>query len=232
VVEGFEPKRAMKMDGPEGKRSAGRSQGRGQARNDRNERTHKPGSGGYQPRGNGAERGRNASNRVPFGDRAAFNDAPTRRIGGENPAPARSFSDRPRSDRPRSDRNFSDRPRTHDRSDNTGNRTPRDNSGENSREINGNSRSYTKDTDMQFARELSKGFGSARPARNDAPRGSATAKNHSGATKISDEKFGKPRPQRSNDRSYASSAPSGDRAPRRPNVSNGADGARRSRSFA
>ena len=26
-------------------------------------------------------------------------------------------------------------------------------------EVNGNSRSYTKDTDMQFARELSKGFG-------------------------------------------------------------------------
>ncbi len=221
VIEGFEPKRAMKMDGPEGKRSAGR----GQSRNDRNERSHKPGgSSGYQPRGNGAER------RPSFGDRV-MGEKPARNFGDRAPSGERSFSDRPRTDRAPSDRNFNDRPRgnrpqsdrnfsdrpahTQVRSEHAGNRTPRDSSGE----VNGNSRSYTKDTDMQFARELAKGFGGARPARTDAPRTSA---------KISDEKFGKPRPQRSNDRAYPNSTPSGDRAPRRPQ----ADSVRRTRSFA
>ena len=87
VIEGFEPKRAMKMDGPEGKRTAGRSQGRGQARNDRNERSHKPGgSGGYQPRGD----------RPSFGDRVMADK------------PARNFSDRAPSSRPAGDRSRSD----------------------------------------------------------------------------------------------------------------------------
>ena len=223
VIEGFEPKRAIKMDGPEGKRSASRADSRGASRNDRNERSHKPGgSGGYQPRGNGAERRPSFGDRVmgekparSFGDRSFNDHARADRAPSE-----RTFSDRPRGDRPQSDRNFSDRPaRTSDRSENAGNRdnAPRG-------EVNGNSRSYTKDTDMQFARELSKGFGGSRPARTDAPRSSAPRT----SAKISDEKFGKPRPQRSNDRAYSNSAPSGDRAPRRPQ----ADGARRSRNFA
>ncbi len=244
VIEGFEPKRAIKMDGAEGKRGAGRGDSRGASRNDRNERSHKPGgSGGYQPR-------TGASPRQSFGDRV-MGEKPASRSFGDKPRgdrnfsdrPARSFSDRAPSsrpagdrgfgDRPQSDRNFSDRHfsnntgRTPDRAENAGNRTPR----EGSSEINGNSRSYTKDTDMQFARELSKGFGGARPARNEAPRSNTARPAYAGSAKISGEKFGNPRPQRSNDRA-PNAAPSGDHAPRRSNISNGADGARRTRNFA
>ena len=190
VIEGFEPKRAIKMDG------AGKSGGsRGNDRNGRNERAHSPGArGGYQPRDN---------NRTSFGDRImgekpagrnSTNNASDGRMGGERSygprsggfndrnkertndgaRPARSFSDR--NDRPAfgakpafSDRN--DRPaRNSDRFSNDGAHkpTPRDESGE----VNGNSRSYTKDTDMQFARELSKGFG-GRNDRNTGDRASA-----------------------------------------------------------
>jgi superfamily II DNA/RNA helicase len=72
VVEGFEPKRAFNAnsgkDAPRGNRGA-------PSRGGRNERAaHTPGGrGGYQPRDN---------NRASFGDRAAFSDAPARRIGG------------------------------------------------------------------------------------------------------------------------------------------------------
>ena len=238
VVEGFEPKRAIKMDGPEGKRGAPRGQGRGQARNDRNERSHTPGgSGGYQPRGNDAARRPSFGDRVmgekparSFGDKPNFSD----RVPSSRPSGDRSFSDRPRTDRAPSSRGFSDAPRgdrgfsnntgrTADRSENAGNRTPR----EGSSEVNGNSRSYTKDTDMQFARELSKGFGGSRPAaRSDSARPARDAKPQQFG-----EKFGSPRPQRSNERN-PNAAPAGDRAPRRSNISNGADGAKRPRSFA
>jgi hypothetical protein len=100
--------------------------------------------------------------------------------------------------------------------------------------VNGNSRSYTKDTDMQFARELSKGFGGksngdrtsapkpyarkpegsfgARPGRSEgahsAPRANVTRTN-------TGEKFGNPRPQRNNDRPSTGRS-AGDSAPRRP----------------
>ncbi len=224
VIEGFEPKRAMKMDGPEGKRTAGRSQGRGQARNDRNERSHKPGgSGGYQPRGDRPSFGDRVMADKParnFSDRAPSSRPAGDRSRSDRPAGDRSFGDKPRfGDSSRGDRNFSGRPaRSNDRSETAGNRTPRDSSGE----VNGNSRNYTKDTDMQFARELSKGFGGARPARNDSPRPARDAKPQNFG-----EKFGSPRPQRSNNRT-SNSAPAGDRAPRRPQP----DGARRSRSFA
>ncbi len=83
--------------------------------------------------------------------------------------------------------------------------------------MNGNSVNYTKDTDMQFAKELAKGFGDSRG--NNANRGSA---------KISNEKFGKPRAQRHQNHKPSNGTPSGNRAPRRPNT----DGARRSRNFA
>jgi superfamily II DNA/RNA helicase len=224
VIEGFEPKRAMKMDGPEGKRGAGRGQGRGQARNDRNERSHKPGgSGGYKPRGDRPSFGDRVMAEKPvrnFSDRAPSSHPDGDRPRSDRPAGNRGFGDKPRfGDSPRGGRNFSDRPaRSNDRSESAGNRTPRDSSGE----VNGNSRNYTKDTDMQFARELSKGFGGARAARNDSPRPARDAKPQNFG-----EKFGSPRPQRSNNRT-SNSAPAGDRAPRRPQ----ADGARRSRSFA
>ncbi|MGB7815638.1 MAG: DEAD/DEAH box helicase [Methylotenera sp.] len=229
VVEGFEPKRAFKADGPSGKSGGSR----GSERSNRNERSHAPGGrGGYQPRDN---------NRGSFGDR----------IMGEKSID-RSSSGRPNGDRPQG-RSFSDRSdrpvRNADRFSNNesaGNRESK------STEINGNSRSYTKDTDMQFARALSKdlagkGFGGksngdrasndrgaapkpyarkpegsfgARPNRSEgsrsAPRSDAPRAN-------TGEKFGNPRPQRNNDRPASSGRPSanagrsgGDASPRRP----------------
>ena len=242
VIEGFEPKRAFKADG------AGKSGGsRGSDRNGRNERTHSPGGrGGYQPRDN---------NRTSFGDRimgekpagrgdgeksfgprsGGFNDRNKERTN-DGARPARSFSDR--NDRPA----FGAKPAFSDRNDRTtrnetpnrerfagnnesaGNRTPREASGE----VNGNSRSYTKDTDMQFARALSedtgsKGFGdrnaapkpyarkpeggfSDRPNRSSDPRSDAPRAN-------TGEKFGNPRPRPTGDRPARAG---GDSAPRRP----------------
>ena len=246
VIEGFEPKRAFKADG------AGKSGGsRGSDRNGRNERTHSPGGrGGYQPRDN---------NRTSFGDRimgekpagrgdgeksygprsGGFNDRNKERTN-DGARPARSFSDR--NDRPA----FGAKPAFSDRNDRTtrnetpnrerfagnnesaGNRTPRVASGE----VNGNSRSYTKDTDMQFARALSKdtgskGFGDRsaapkpyarkpeggfgdRPNRSSAPRSDAPRTN-------TGEKFGNPRPRPSGDRANSNTGRAGgDSAPRRP----------------
>ena len=248
VVEGFEPKRAIKMDG------AGKSGGsRGSERSNRGERSHTPGGrGGYQPRDN---------NRASFGDRimgekpagrdgeksygprsGGFNDRNKERMH-DGARPARSFSDRPAfgakpafSDR--NERNNNGAARNEDRfsKESAGNRTPRDASGE----VNGNSRSYTKDTDMQFARELSKGFG----GRNDRSTGDRTSApkpyarkpegsfgdrpNHPSAPRSdaphvdypktnTGEKFGNPRPranaQISSDRPARAG---GDSAPRRP----------------
>ena len=253
VIEGFEPKRAIKMDG------AGKSGGsRGSERSNRGERSHAPGGrGGYQPRDN---------NRASFGDRI-MGEKPAGRADGEKSygprsggfndrnkerthdgaRPARSFSDKPSfGDRP----TFSDRPARNDApnrerfgsNNEAGNSTPRDASGE----VNGNSRSYTKDTDMQFARELSKGFGGksngdrasndrgsapksyarkpeggfgTRPSRSDGVRNdSRSAAPRSDAPRANTgEKFGNPRPQRSNDRPASGTARStGDSTLRRP----------------
>ena len=242
VVEGFEPKRAFKADGPANKGS------RGAERSNRGERSHAPGGrGGYQPRDN---------NRASFGDRimgekpagrdgeksygprsGGFNDRNKERTQ-DGARPARSFSDRPAfGDKPtfsdRNERNNNGAARNEDRfsKESAGNRTPRDASGE----VNGNSRSYTKDTDMQFARELSKGFGGRndrstgdrtsapkpyarkpeggfgdRPNRSSAPRSDAPRA-------LTGEKFGNPRPranaQTSSDRPVRAA---GDSAPRRP----------------
>ena len=240
VIEGFEPKRAFKADG------AGKSGGsRGNDRNGRNERSHAPGGrGGYQPRDN---------NRASFGDRI-MGEKPTARDGersygprsggfndrnkertNDGARPARSFSDKPAfGSKPAfSDRN--DRPaRNADRFSNesTPNRTPRDESGE----VNGNSRSYTKDTDMQFARELSKGFGGKSNDRNAAPKpyarkpegGFGDRPNRSSAPRSSaprsdaprantGEKFGNPRPRPTGDRASSNTGRAGgDSAPRRP----------------
>ena len=250
VIEGFEPKRAIKMDGA-GKPGASR----GNDRNGRNERSHAPGGrGGYQPRDNA---------RPSFGDRimgekpaaeksygarsGGFNDRNKERTH-DGARPARSFSDKPSfGDRPTfSDRN--DRPafgakptynaerpaRNADRFSNesTPKHTPRDESGE----VNGNSRSYTKDTDMQFARELSKGFGHKSNDRNAAPKpyarkpegGFGDRPNRSSAPRSSaprsdaprantGEKFGNPRPRPTGDRANSNTGRAGgDSAPRRP----------------
>ncbi len=248
VIEGFEPKRAFKADG------AGKSGGsRGNDRNGRNERSHAPGGrGGYQPRDN---------NRSSFGDRimgekpagrgdgersygprsGGFNDRNKERTQ-DGARPARSFGDRPAfgakpafSDR--NDRPAPNRERFAGSNESAGNRTPRESSGE----VNGNSRSYTKDTDMQFARELSKGFGgksngdrSSAPKpyarkpeggfgdrnrtsapRGDAPRSSAPRSDAPRAS--TGEKFGNPRPRPTGDRTNSNTGRAGgDSAPRRP----------------
>ena len=235
VVEGFEPKRAFKADGPANKGS------RGAERSNRGERSHAPGGrGGYQPRDN---------NRASFGDRimgekpageksygprsGGFNDRNKERMH-DSARPARSFSDRPAfgakpafSDR--TERNNNGAARNEDRfsKESAGNRTPRDASGE----VNGNSRSYTKDTDMQFARELSKGFGGKSSDRNAAPKpyarkpegsfgtrparteGSRSAPRSDAPRANTAEKFGNPRPRPASDRPARSG---GDFAPRRP----------------
>jgi len=229
VVEGFEPKRAIKMEGA-GKSGASR----GAERSNRGERAHAPGGrGGYQPRDNA---------RTSFGDRimgekpagektygarsGGFNDSNKERThDGAHPARS-SFGDR--SDRP----TFSDRPARNDApnrerfgssNESAGNRTPRESSGE----VNGNSRSYTKDTDMQFARALSKdsaskSFGS-RPSRSEsgrnesrssAPRSSAPRSDAPRAT--TGEKFGNPRPRPTGDRPARAGGAGGEGAPRRP----------------
>ena len=246
VIEGFEPKRAFKADGPSGKSS------RGSERSSRNERSHAPGGrGGYQPRDNA---------RPSFGDRimgekpagrdaeksyspksGGFNDRNKERTH-DGARPARSFSDKPSfgdratfGDKP----GFGDRPaRNADRfSKESANKPmPRDESGE----VNGNSRSYTKDTDMQFARELSKGFGgrndrsagdrasapkpyarkpegsfgSPRPARTE---GSSAASRGDFSKPNTGEKFGNPRPRPTGDRANSNTGRAGgDSAPRRP----------------
>ena len=233
VVEGFEPKRAIKMDG------AGKSGGsRGSERSNRSERAHSPGGrGGYQPRDNArasfgdrimGEKPAGRDGEKSYGPRSGgFNDRNKERTN-DGARPARSFGDRP---------TFSDRPARNDApnrerfgssNESAGNRTPRDTSGE----VNGNSRSYTKDTDMQFARALSKdsaskGFGS-RPSRSEggradggrnesrssAPRSSAP---RSDAPRTNTgEKFGNPRPRSTGDRPNAAPRTGGDGAPRRP----------------
>jgi superfamily II DNA/RNA helicase len=242
VIEGFEPKRAFKADGPASKGS------RGNDRNGRSERSHAPGGrGGYQPRDN---------NRASFGDRI-MGEKSAGRADGERSYGPRSggFNDRNKErtqDGARPARSFGDRPafgakpaynserpaRNADRFSNesTPKHTPRDESGE----VNGNSRSYTKDTDMQFARALSKdsgkGFGDrssnnrdsapkpyarkpegsfgTRPARDGGRNeGRSSAPRSEAPRANTGEKFGNPRPRPTGDRPARAG---GDSAPRRP----------------
>lgn len=221
VIVGFEPKRAFNMNAPDSKRGSSRG------RNDRNDRSsaHKPGGNrGYQSRANSSnsnEKGRS------FGDRAAGDRSPNDRAPSSRGASDHPYSDRPQSERTNSARNFGDRQggrptRTDNRTDSNRPRSP----DREQVEVNGNSVSYTKDTDMQFAKELARGLGN--PRSRDQNRNSGAGNANRGSAKISGEKFGNPRPQRSNDRNGANASPSGGRAPRRQN----SDGARRSRNFA
>jgi superfamily II DNA/RNA helicase len=121
VVEGFEPKRAMKMDGP--------SNGRGD-RGDIRRDAHKPGSrGGFKPRddrGGNDRGGFNNRNSEPRGDRPSFSrdtssrdenrgnrDSAPREANGNSARPEFNRSERPSADRPRS---FGDRNSSGDRS--------------------------------------------------------------------------------------------------------------------
>ncbi len=235
VIEGFEPKRSFSAGSgkPDGaRRGNGDRGGYGAGRNERS--AHKPGDrAGYQSRDAGRD------NRGTFGDRimgekpagektygaraGGFNDRnKTRTHDGARPA-SRGFGEKSYSN---------ERPaRNAERFSNEVNKpTPRDASGE----VNGNSRSYTKDTDMQFARELSKGFGDRgnttkpyarkpeggfgdRPNRSSAPRANMTRNDAPRAS--TGEKFGNPRP-RANVNQTSGDRPArqgnGDNAPRRP----------------
>ena len=234
VIEGFEPKRSFSA-------GSGKSDGarRGNDRGGRNERSaHKPGErGGYQSRDN---------NRGSFGDRimgekpagektygaraGGFNDRNKERTH-DGARPARSFGDRPA---------FGDKPAfsNSERPARNADRFANENRAAPSSEVDGNSRSYTKDTDMQFARELSKGFGGKsgaprstenkpfarkpegsfgdRPNRTEgsrsAPRGDAPR--NAAPRSNTGEKFGNPRPRPTGDR--PARANGGDSAPRRP----------------
>jgi superfamily II DNA/RNA helicase len=210
VIEGFEPKRPIKMDGPDSKRGKGRRNGRPSS--------NKSGSNrGYQSRSNGDNKEKGRS----FGDRAASDNNTGERKFGDRNTNGRNSNGRT-NHRNASERSFGDRKPAQTSSN--GNQQSEQG------EVNGNSVNYKKDTDMQFARELSRGFSDGRrPARNsnrnDKPR---RANPNNGSAKHTSEKFGNPRPQHSSNRSNPNATPSGNRAPRRPN----ADGARRSRNFA
>jgi len=163
-----------------------------------------------------------------------FNDRNKERTH-DGARPARSFGDRPA---------FGDKPAfsNSERPARNADRFANENRAAPSREVDGNSRSYTKDTDMQFARELSKGFGGKsgdrtgaprstenrpfarkpegsfgdRPNRNEgsrsAPRGDAPRS--AAPRNNTGEKFGNPRPRPTGDRPARTNG--GDSAPRRP----------------
>jgi superfamily II DNA/RNA helicase len=207
VIEGFEPKRSFsnsKGDAPRGNRGAGA--GRAANGHNRNERSHSPGGrGGYQPRDS------DKNNRASFGDRI-MGEKPTGRDGERSYGPrSGGFNDR-------------NNTRTHDgarparnaeRFNKESNKPlPRDASGE----VNGNSRHYTKDTDMQFARELSKGF-TERGANKSFDRKPESNRGETRNNTKSNfgEKFGNPRPQgnRPASRSGASVQRNGDSSPKR-----------------
>lgn len=166
-------------------------------RNNDRSNAHAPGGrGGFQPRDNAA-RGSSFGDRV-MSERGA--GKPQARTFGEGAGRSDS-QPRHRDAAPRQDSNREAAPR------------------DGQREVNGNSRSYTKDTDFQFARALSQEFGGrgdkSKPAqaRTDSPRGDRSARPSTG------EKFGNPRPRAN----APSSAPrsntggfGGDSKPKRP----------------
>lgn len=185
VIEGFEPKRVMQSE------SAGK-----RGRNNDRSNAHKPGGrGGYQSR----------DSRQSFGDRV-MSDKPAGGRGGER-TNERSYGPKAGGFNDRNKQRTHDGARPARNADAQRKPLPRDEAGE----VNGNSRNYTKDTDMQFARELSKGFTDRAQQKfgrkPEAGRAAQRANN-------SAEKFGNPRPRNNAGNSNANR--NGDNAPRRP----------------
>lgn len=186
---------ASVIEGFEPKRPINMSAPEGKRGKGRGGRSGDSRSGGYKGRNSNESRGHSRGNTGEkgrsFGDRAAADRGSSDK--------GRSFGDRPVKS------SFSEKPaRSH---------APRND--DKATEVNGNSVHYTKDTNLQFAKEVARG---ASNGRNQNNRGAGVNK---GSAKISNEKFGKPRPHRSgND--------TGNHAPRRVNN----DGAKRSRNFA
>ncbi len=129
--------------------------------------------------------------------------------GSNDTEKGRSFGDRAAAGRPSRGKSnvthFNDKP-ARNRSQRNDSQVP---------EVNGNSVHYTKDTNLQFAKEVARGTGNG---RHQNSRNTGTNK---GSARISNEKFGNPRPKRNG-------SAAGNHAPRRANN----DGARRSRNFA
>lgn len=227
TIEGLEPKRPINMNAPDSNR------GKGRGRNGRSSGQKSGNNRGYQSRNESrGSRGSSTGERGrSFGDRTA-ND----RNGSDRNNAGRNSSDRngnrPQNSRHDSQRSFGDKDNRNDRAASSGrparsenaprsfdnkfqdNKPKRHQNKKTIGEVNGNSVNYTKDTDMQFAKELARGNRNG----GNANRGSA---------KISTEKFGKPR-SKHNDRSRSNGSPSGNSAPRRPST----DSAKRSRNFA
>jgi superfamily II DNA/RNA helicase len=238
VVEGFEPKRAMKMDGP------GNGRGdRGDIRRD----AHKPGGrGGFKPRDDRG--GFNNRNSEPRGDRPSFSrdsssrdenrgnrDSAPREANGNSARPEFNRSERPSGDRPRS---FGDRNSSGDRSRSerpSGDRSfgDRANAGAPNRSF-GDSVAFGK---KPFSRD-----GASAP-RSEGNRGDRDSRGNRPDANRGDNRVLGARYEGRNDapRGDRSSAPSRDSRPARPNsdsrsfgnASAGGSGApRRPRSFA
>ncbi|ADI29502.1 DEAD/DEAH box helicase domain protein [Methylotenera versatilis 301] len=238
VVEGFEPKRAMKMDGP------GNGRGdRGDIRRD----AHKPGGrGGFKPRDDRG--GFNNRNSEPRGDRPSFNrdsssrdenrgnrESAPRESNGNSARPEFNRSERPSGDRPRS---FGDRNSSGDRSRSerpSGDRSfgDRANAGAPNRSF-GDSVAFGK---KPFSRD-----GASAP-RSEGNRGDRDSRGNRPDANRGDNRVLGARYEGRNDapRGDRSSAPSRDSRPARPNsdsrsfgnASAGGSGApRRPRSFA
>ncbi|MDD2932512.1 MAG: DEAD/DEAH box helicase [Methylotenera sp.] len=237
VVEGFEPKRAMKMDGP------GNGRGdRGDIRRD----AHKPGGrGGFKPRddrGGNDRGGFNNRNSEPRGDRngsfqsrdgASFSrdsesrgnrDSAPREANGNSAGYAgrseRPSGDRPRSfgDRPSGDRNRSDRPSGDrsfgDRAAGAPNRSFGDAAAFGkkpfSRDGAGAARNDSRGSRPDANRGDNRVLGARYEGRTDAPRGDRSA-----APARRDSNDSRPARANSDSRSFGN-ANAGSGAPRRP----------------
>lgn len=230
VVEGFEPKRAMKMDGP------GNGRGdRGDIRRD----AHKPGGrGGFKPRddrGGNDRGGFNNRNSEPRGDRNASFSRDSESRGNRDSAPReangnsagyagrseRPSGDRPRSfgDRPSGDRSRSERP-SGDRSfgDRASAGAPNRSFGDAaafgkkpfSRDGAGAARNDSRGSRPDASRGDNRVLGARYEGRTDAPRGDRSA-----APARRDSNDSRPARANSDSRSFGN-ANAGSGAPRRP----------------
>jgi len=229
VVEGFEPKRAMKMDGP------GNGRGdRGDIRRD----AHKPGGrGGFKPRDDRG--GFNNRNSEPRGDRPSFSrdsesrgnrDSAPREANGNSAGYAgrpefnrserpsgdrpRSFGDRPsgdrsRSERPSGDRSFGDRA-----SAGAPNRSFGDAAAFGKKPFSRDGASAARNDSRGSRPDANRGdnrvLGARYEGRTDAPRG-----NRSAAPARRDSNDSRPARTNSDSRSFGN-ANAGSGAPRRP----------------
>ena len=233
VVEGFEPKRAMKMDGPSGRGD------RGDIRRD----AHKPGGrGGFKPRddrGGNDRGGFNNRNSEPRGDRPSFSrdsesrgnrDSAPREANGNSAGYAsrserpsgdrpRSFGDRSNGDRSRSDRSFGDRASAGAPNRSFGDAAAfgkkpfsRDGASASRGDSNrGDSRGSRPDANRGDNRVLSARY----EGRTDAPRGDRSVADRPSTSARRDSNDSRPARSNSDSRSFGN-ANAGSGAPRRP----------------